>query len=372
MSTRKSEVVPEYYLDTVEALRAYIDRLHSRGVKHTECAIDTEADSMHSYETKMCLIQFAVPGELAIIDPLSIGMDNLDVFNSYLNELDVVWMHGADYDMSMFRKTFGWVPERVWDTQTAGRLLGLRKYGLASLLETEFGVVVSKQSQKADWSRRPLTGKMLVYAYNDVRYLLALGARYIKRLRKCGRESWFIESCDAARTSVMNRDEKDATELWRISGYGKLDRKGLAFLRALWIWRDQECKKLDRPAFKFLGNQEIIRMATILQGDGRVEPPRYIRSGHARRLLKTISETRKIPASQYPVKRKSGKGLRLKIDEKRYDELFKTRNSAAEQLGIDPTLIATRTVLERLASQTLSEEQKEGLLLNWQRELLLG
>ncbi len=170
-------MVPEYYLETEKDLCAYINRLNSSEISHSQCAIDTEADSMHSYETKMCLIQFAVPGELAIVDTLSIGLDNLGVFNEYLKSCDVVWMHGADYDMSMFRKTFDWVPGQVWDTQTAARLLGLRKYGLASLLDEEFAVEVSKQSQKADWSRRPLTEKMLAYAYNDVRYLLEMGAR---------------------------------------------------------------------------------------------------------------------------------------------------------------------------------------------------
>lgn len=370
MLTGETDVVPEYYLDTEEALCAYVDRLNSAEVPHTQCAIDTEADSMHSYETKMCLIQFAVPGELAIVDPLSIGLDNLGVFNEYLKSCEVIWMHGADYDMSMFRKTFDWVPERVWDTQTAARLLGIRKYGLASLLEEEFGVAVSKQSQKADWSRRPLTEKMLAYAYNDVRYLLELGRRYVDRLREKGREDWFVESCDAARTTVLNRDEKDADDFWRINGFGKLERKGLAYLRALWQWRDDECKKLDRPAFKFLNNQEILRMATDLQNDKRVEPPRYLRPGYVRRLLKAIDEAKKIPGSEYPEKRKRQKGMRLDIDEQKFDELRATRDKSAEELGIDATLIATRTILERLSSQALSVEVKEKLLLDWQRGLL--
>ena len=363
-------MVPEYYLETEKDLRAYIDRLNSAEISHRQCAIDTEADSMHSYETKMCLIQFAVPGELAIVDTLSIGLDNLGVFNEYLESCDVVWMHGADYDMSMFRKTFEWVPAQVWDTQTAARLLGLRKYGLASLLDEEFAVEVSKQSQKADWSRRPLTEKMLAYAYNDVRYLLEMGARYLDRLKEEGRDDWFVESCDAARTSVMNRDERDADDFWRITGYGKLERKGLLFLRALWNWRDEECKKLDRPAFKFLSNQEILRMAGDLQADKRLDPPKYLRPGPVRRLFKAVEDAKKIPFSDYPEKRKKQRGMRLEINEGQFANLKAARDKVADELGIDPTLIATRTVLEKLSSQTMAEEEKNKLLLNWQRELM--
>ena len=363
------EAVPEFYLDTEADLRAYIERLDA-GEDHRECAIDTEADSMHSYETKMCLIQFAVPGELAIIDPLGIGMENLGVFNDYLKGRDVVWMHGADYDMSMFRKSFNWVPAKVWDTQTAARLLGVQKYGLANLLEEEFGVAVSKQSQKADWSRRPLTDKMLAYAYNDVRYLLELGARYVDRLRQKGREQWFIDSCDAARTAVLNRDEKDADDRWRITGFGKLERKGLAFLRALWIWRDGECRRLDRPAFKFLSNQEILRMAGNRQEDKALAPPRYLRPAALRRLLKAVDEAGKILPAEFPLKRKKGGGKRLDIDEAEFFRIKAVRDEAARELGIDSTLIATRTTLEKLSSRSMPKAEKDLLLLAWQKELL--
>ncbi|HWS71854.1 MAG TPA: ribonuclease D, partial [Thermoanaerobaculia bacterium] len=34
-------------------------------------AIDTEADSLHSYFDKVCLIQMSIPGEDFVIDPLA-------------------------------------------------------------------------------------------------------------------------------------------------------------------------------------------------------------------------------------------------------------------------------------------------------------
>lgn len=356
-----------HYLDTSEKIAAYFDQLSKQG--HETCAVDTEADSLHSYETKMCLIQFAVPGSLAIIDPLASGID-LEPMLSFFRSTKAVWMHGADYDMAMFRKTFSWVPEVVWDTQTAARLLGARKYGLANLLETEFGLVVSKSNQKANWGKRPLSEKLIEYAYNDVRYLIELGNRYLDRLQGKGRFAWFEEMCRSARHDAISREERDADEIWRVNGWGRLDTRGLAFLRALWFWRDEECRRLDRPYFKFISNDGLLDLAKRLQQGERVDPPRHIKPAQARRFLKEVTDVRNMPASQYPVKYRKTGGKRMEIDEQKLAEIRQHRDRIAGELDIESTLIATRQSLEILATPDVPAQQKENLLLRWQRALL--
>jgi len=360
----------EDYIDTLEALKSFVAELDEKPDNLRECAVDTEADSMHSYETKLCLIQFAVPGRLAIVDPLAIGIDKLGVLIDWLDRAEVVWMHGADYDLSLFRKTFGWIPGRVWDTQVAARLLGIPKYGLANLLHDEFGVTVSKQSQKADWSQRPLKPKLLEYAYNDVRYLIEMGHRYGERLQDCGRFEWFTEACEAARLAAWERDEKPADSAWRINGWGKLGRRGLLFLREMWLWRERECEKLNRPVFKFVSNQDLLRIAQACADGEEFAIPKGLRPPFARRLRETIDRTRRLPEEDYPVKHLRNKGPRLEIDEGRFESLRSHRNRVAEDLGIDPTLIAPRYVLERLASDNLPREECDGMLQSWQRELM--
>src|SRR5690606_33085546 len=184
----------------------------------------------------LCLIQFAVRGECVLIDPLAI--EDLSVLGSYLAEA-TVWMHGADYDMTMFKRQFGNLPAVVYDTQIGARLLGARRFGLGDLVSQYFGVELSKSSQKADWGKRPLSPKMIEYALNDVHYLLEMGDMIVAGLREKGRYEWFIESCEAARRKVIERDES-REEPWRIQGAGRLDRKGLHFLKSLWEWRDAE------------------------------------------------------------------------------------------------------------------------------------
>ncbi len=361
--------IPECYIDSLEDLEAFVASVPSDET-YAACSIDTEADSMHSYETKLCLIQFSMPGQLAIIDPLALSREDLNVLIEFVDRFEIVWMHGADYDISLFNETFNWVPRKIWDTQFAARFIGKEKFGLANLLEDEYGVVVSKQSQKADWSRRPLSEKMMAYAYNDVRYLLDLGAKYVAELEEIGRFDWFCETCDFARSSVMVRTGKSEDDVWRISGWGKLSSKGLHFLRALWHWRDSECKILDRPAFKFLGNAELLKMAEALENGREPKLPHYIRSQPAARLKEAMAVAAQVDSSEYPVKRKRGNGLRLDIDEKRFDALRSHRNKVASELNVEPTMIATRIVLEKLASSNLDEETKLEGIMSWQRELL--
>lgn len=325
---------------------------------------------MHSYETKLCLIQFASAGRLAVIDPLAIPHGSLISLLDLIDEAEVVWMHGADYDMAMFRKTFGRIPATVWDTQTAARLIGFEQFGLANLIEAEYGIKLSKASQKADWGKRPLPEKMLSYAFNDVRYIVQMAQGFVDRLKECGRMDWFIESCDFARQGAATREERTSEDAWRVTGWGNLERRGMAYLKALCEWRDSECRQLDRPAFKLISNQELLSISQRLQDGQRVEPPHYLRPPIARRLIKAISDARTIPESEWPRRIKGNGGPRLQIDEAELQRLRDHRNSRAKELGIDPTLIAPRAVLEKLASVNVSAEEKSGLLLSWQRAIM--
>jgi len=361
--------LPESYIDRPEQVIQLVDRLKERG--ETWCTVDTEADSMHSYETKLCLIQFATAHEMAVIDPLAMDRKDLMPLMHYLDESEGVWMHGADYDMALFLQTFGFVPKNIWDTQTAARLTGAEKFGLGSLIESEFGVVLSKQSQKADWGRRPLSDKMLEYAYNDVRYLLTMGARLIKRLIEADRLSWFEESCNAARTDVMAREERPKEDAWRINGWGKLSRHELVYLRALWMWRDEECRRLDRPAFKFLGNAQLMDLVSQAENGGELNPPHYVRSGAVRRLQTTLTQARALDEKDWPEKRPEKSGKRFRYDEAKFESLRYKRNRVASSLGIDGTLIASRSVMEKLTAENHNETETE-LLLDWQRQVLFG
>ena len=60
----------------------------------------------------------------------------------------------------------------MFDTGQAARVLGLKSFSLANLLQTYCGVIADKKYQLADWRKRPLLDEMIKYAREDTHYLL--------------------------------------------------------------------------------------------------------------------------------------------------------------------------------------------------------
>jgi hypothetical protein len=89
-----------------------------------------------------------------------------------------------------------------------------------------------------------------------------------------------------------------------------------------------------------------------------------------KRLHEAIEAAMAVKPADYPVKHRRGEGVRLEIDEVKLEKIRRHRDHKAGALGIEPTVIATRFVMERLAATNLSQEEKAESLLNWQRDLM--
>jgi ribonuclease D len=349
-------------IDTTEQLIDHLSKSRPQ-TGSPICAIDTEADSLHRYRESLCLIQFAVRGECTLIDPLAIK--DLSPLGSYLAEA-TVWMHGADYDMTMFKRQFGELPAVVYDTQIGARLLGTRRFGLGDLVSLYFGVDLSKSSQKADWGKRPLSPKMIEYALNDVHYLLEMGDKIVSSLKEKGRYSWFEESCLAARQKVLDREDCK-NENWRVQGSGKLHPYGLAYLKAIWQWRDGEAKSWDKPSFMVAPNKQLLEWSLLLAEKKPIALPNHYRPERLKRFHAAVAAAAELPESEWP-ERPSGNRRKHDRDfEQKVDQLIKKRENVAAVLDIESSLIAPRAILESLVAE---ESQPQDVLLKWQRECL--
>ena len=338
-------------------------RFMGQSIADRVCAIDTEADSLHRYSESLCLIQFSDGKNHVLIDPLAI--DDLSPLSVFLGD-STCWMHGADYDMHMLRQHLGVVPPVVYDTQIGARLLGVRQFGYANLVEHYIGVKLEKTSQKADWAKRPLTPVMENYALNDVVYLLPMAEEIVEQLEDKGRYDWFVESCEAARAKAMAKSpEKE--DPWRVKGSGKLSPPELTYLRELWNWRDREAAEWDRPSFMVTGNKQLIEWSMALADGKKVSLPRHFRSDRIRKFYKSVDQAAAVPEDDRPHKIRGKRRRKDPQFESKLDDLIAHRNKVAEKLDIDGSLIAARAVLEALAGgQDGAAEQ----LLNWQRKLL--
>jgi ribonuclease D len=333
-------------------------------------AIDTEADSLHSYREKLCLIQISVPSmaELRceddfIVDPLS----NLDLepLRQALEPREIV-LHAADYDLRMLRRGLNFTGSKIFDTVVAARLLGIREFSLGALVKRFFGVELHKHSQKANWALRPLPPRMLKYAVDDVHYLLPLAAKLEEELEQVHRLDWFRQSCERAIEVAAVGRERVQDELWRIGGAGALDPRTGAVLRALWQWRDAEAEKVDRPPFHILQNRELLKAAESFAA-GHVPDYRHFSARRRQTFREAAKTALQSPQSEWPVMRRRSGSRPTEEMRRRADQLRERRDKAAGELALEPSFIASRGALEAIAADPA---RATTLLVPWQRELI--
>jgi len=353
------------FIDTPTHLERWIG--HAREVlasgQDKRCCLDTEADSLHHYHEKLCLLQVNCAGTYALVDPLAIA----DV-SPLLDLLDAheLWFHGADYDLTMLRRTYGWSPRTIRDTQIAARLLGARHFGLAALVNHHFGLELCKASQKADWSRRPLPANMLSYAVDDVRYLLPIADRLVAGLREKGREEWFHQSCLSLQEDVAARDSLPREEPWRVQGAGRLHPRGLALLKAMWEWREGIARDRDTPCFKVMSNKQMVAYAEQYEAGQSLNPPNGWRPRWKKEFLDIAASVAASDPASWPTRPKKTKGRLNDQQREMIDKLCAHRDTVATGLDIEPSLLGSRSTMEDL----VIDGNVDGHLMAWQHALL--
>lgn len=349
-------------IDTTEKLEAFLPQVRAAAW----LAVDTEADSLHSYPEKVCLIQITTEAGDELVDPLA--PIPLDLLLGALGGRELI-MHGSDYDLRMLLKHHAFVPSAIFDTMLAARLLGERQFGLGTLVEKYLGAKLEKGPQKANWAMRPLTERMERYARNDTHYLKPLEDRLKPELETRGRLSWHQESCarlieECARPAVADPDT-----VWRIKGSSRLGRPALAVLRELWQWREAEALSARRPPYFVLSHEAMVDIAAAASTQQPVEPslPRHFSERRRAGLNRAVAQGHAVPPEQQPRLPDYSHYRPTEAERKRAAELQRRRDERAAGLDIDPTLIASRATLAALARDW---DRHAGELMDWQRELI--
>jgi ribonuclease D len=363
-----------------ESLGSLLAALDAR--PEADVALDTEADSFHHYFEKVCLLQLCLEGVAALVDPLAA----LDVA-ALLSRLAPrrLLVHGADYDLRLLYRGYGFRATSVFDTMIAAQLLGEREIGLAALLSARVGVTLDKAHQRADWSERPLTPSMVAYAAADVLHLEALVASLARDLAAKGRLAWHAEECARlSATAFPASREADPENDWRIKGTNALTDRERAFARALWQAREERARSLDRPPFRVLTNERLLPAAKSAAGGetdlAKLFPgPRPLPEALATAVRAALVRAAALPPSEWP---KGRRGERVEADpalERDVEVLKKSRDAKAASLGLDPGVLASRAVLTaaaktRRANGCLTADLlvREDGLSRWRAELLAG
>lgn len=232
-------------------------------------AVDTERAHGFRYTTKAYLVQLHREGSgTFLIDPIAFEVARTPADLSELGSAisDAEWiLHAASQDLNCLSEV-NLVPQALFDTELAGRLLGLPKVSLGILVEELLGVYLLKAHSASDWSKRPLPDDWLAYAALDVELLGELRDVIAAELETAGKTEWasqeFAYLVEHASDVPARRDDP-----WRrTSGLHAVRTPlGLAYVRELWAARDELARHLDIAPGRLLGDKAITELASRIQ-----------------------------------------------------------------------------------------------------------
>lgn len=340
------------WIRTPEELAALAEALSGAGA----VAVDTEADSLHHYPGKLCLMQIADDrGRAHLVDPLA--LPTLAPLEPLFAEAGIVKiLHAADNDLAYLKRLWGFTVRSLFDTAVAARLLGDTALSLDGLLARSLGLEPVKSRQKDDWSRRPLSREQETYALNDVLHLIPLRERLIVELEAKGRLAWVEEECAALAALAVPDKVVDPDTYLRLKGARDLDRRGLAVLRELHQAREALALRLDRPPFMILGNESLVALAGKRPGnnDEILAVPGCTanvvrRAGAA--ILEAVRRGDAVPEDELPVRRPMPRPNVPAAVRRRAEALCAWRGKAAQALGLDPGVLFPQRLIDRLAAE---------------------
>jgi ribonuclease D len=264
-------------------------------------AVDAERASGYRYSQRAYLVQLRRAGvPTVLIDPIQVG--ELHAVQAAIGDAEWV-LHAANQDLPCLRE-LGLGPTRLFDTELAGRLLGLERVSLVTMLETFCGVTLEKGHSAADWSTRPLPAEWLVYAALDVEFLLPLREAVAAELARTGKTEWARQEFAAELTAPLLPPRSDP---WRRTSGIHLarSRRQLAGIRALWEARDEVAASRDIAPGRVLPDAAIVsavRANPATSADLARLPvfkgPRQRR--YAPRWFAALAAARSLPESDLP------------------------------------------------------------------------
>lgn len=338
---------PATYIDSSSALRSLVQQLTAQPF----VAIDTESNSLYAYREQVCLIQVSTRTHDAIVDPLAIE-DMSPLGEVLANPRIEKIFHAAEYDIMGIKRDYGFEINNIFDTMLAARICGYRQVGLNNLLESHLGVQLDKRHQRDNWGKRPLPDDSLRYAQMDTHFLPLLRNdlydELVQQKRLAEARDAFAELPHIEPASL----EFDPEGYWRIGKPRGLNRRQMAVLRELYLWRERTAARRDCPPFKVISNEAMVTIARNTPREKAdlaeirgISPTMIRRYGDT--LLELVTEGTQAKLPRPPSQNRPA----ARDVMERYSALREWRKDRASQRGVDSDVIVSKNVLWALAEE---------------------
>ncbi len=366
---------PVRHVRTAAELEAAIAEWRAAGV----LGVDTEANSFFAYSDRLCLFQVTADEIDYLVDPVALG-DELKAVKPLLEDPAVVKIfHAAEFDLMLIKKDLDAEVHGLFDTQVAMTLLQHEKTGLAALIESYYGMVLSKKEQRSNWGKRPLTDSQIAYARIDTHFLPDLYRRLTAELEEKGMTAAAHGEFVRQEQEILPPREPNYDGWKKMKGARGMAPDAAARLRALFRWREETAQERDKPVFRVMANETLIDLAKQPPRDTKdLAGRRGIGWGNARKVGKELMAALKGAEGEatndhIPERVSREERNRRRRQRENQDLLRKWRKRRADELGLPSERLMHRRHLEEIGRQLprTREELAATVALNdWQRENL--
>lgn len=318
-------------------------------------ALDTEFERVSTFFPIPGLVQLGLGEEFCLVDP-SVAEESRE-FRELLADPDrPKLLYAMSEDLELFRQWLGIVPAGVLDLQIGAALAGAGfSVGYARLVESLFGHALDKSATRSDWLARPLTPAQERYALDDVRFLKPLYHWVLEQLQARGLAEALAEESTRFAEDLAAETAADQYYL-RIRGGWRLSPARQVVLQALASWREDECRRRDRPRNRVLSDNALINIADACPGSAGAlsaledVPPVVVRR-YGETLLAIVREAQveppKIETIPLPLTRE---------EQTIYKKIKRELAAVAEQHDVPVELIAPRRRIEALVTGQKDDE----------------
>ncbi len=190
---------------------------------------------------------------------------------------------------------------------------------------------------------------MLDYARLDTHYLLGMRDRLASELQSGGHWEEADELFKLLNDTPPAQSAFDPDGYWSMSQAHHLGGRQAALLRELYLWREDQAAKQDRPPFKVMGDAELVAIAVANPGDPDqlrairgISPRQADRYGQA--VMQALVQGRGAPVPRRPAPKRTDQPTR-----ERFEALRDWRKVVAQKRGVDSDVILPREFLWAIA-----------------------
>jgi len=330
--------------------------------------IDTEFVRERTYRADLGLVQVSDGRTAWLVDPLAVG--SLEPLAELMaNTAITKILHSSSEDLEVMMNVLGQLPEPLVDTQIASAMLGKSlQLGYRHAVEWLFDIAIDKDQTRSNWCRRPLHSRQLRYAAMDVVLLPLMLQRIRPQLEEAGRWLWLVEDVDRMKRNCLTPVEPEKAYL-RFPGAGRMNTKGLQALQALAAWREKTAKSKNRARGFVISDAGLMQLAQRRPANGNeISEIEEIHPGALARyqdqLLRLISDSQSVKS---PVERIENL---TNYQQRQLKAMRSTVTESAQELGVDPALLASKRELEKLIRAAAAGQPLPERFLGWRNKII--